>query len=520
MRKLIVCFLSVILIMGVASCSSNKDSSTTEPVSVTSDESGPKITMIGVVGRNHQEAVKALEEAGFTSISSNTQEDTSWPEVKWIVTEQSVPAGSEISKDAPIELICKKELDLYLELTSDFNLLFSTYDMELYLDGEEIGTVANNSTFTKLLTVLSGEHELKAVKAGDTSPSGTKTLNLNGSITFKANISHTSSSIEFKDMETIDGVEGSELEVTNVVGKSLDVASQELKDIGFKNVKSASKDGSTIILDSNWIVTEQSVAAGKVVDKNTEITLSCVKAEDFYDEVFKGKTVLEADAAAEKYGIEIHYTDKGFYVTESEYIDVPNDEKAYWFVERVSRGLDAGVVLCIKYDGPEPETESVTVTEEETTIEPTTESIVESTEEKSSESSEEPKKYTNHEVRQFINTVLGTTFSSSEYKVLMEESPMVNIQFRPEGITLMAYRASELKDKSALSAWNNLVSAAKKWSIDLKEYVSKDMNRPDLGVVLYYCHDINTENVLLVAMNGRIYYDLVNGIDLMSQMTN
>lgn len=128
---------------------------------------------------------------------------------------------------------------------------------------------------------------------------------------------------------------------------------------------------------------------------------------------------------------------------------------------------------------------------------------------------DEHERYNDDKVIKNISAVLGMNFDSSQYDVWIDGT-MVNIQFTPEGITSVAYRASELGDKAALDTWNTLVSTARQWSKDLENAVHNDMNRSDLTVALYYCHDLNPDNVLLIVMKGTVYLDYVNGINRLS----
>ena len=125
------------------------------------------------------------------------------------------------------------------------------------------------------------------------------------------------------------------------------------------------------------------------------------------------------------------------------------------------------------------------------------------------------KTYTDREVKDYISGALQMIVGSDEYDVSIDNS-VVNVSFAPGGITALAYQAYELRDQSALSSWNQLVSTAKQWSKDLHDYVSKEMNRPEVSVALYYCHDMGSGNVLLVVMNGEVFYDFVNGINLIA----
>lgn len=124
------------------------------------------------------------------------------------------------------------------------------------------------------------------------------------------------------------------------------------------------------------------------------------------------------------------------------------------------------------------------------------------------------KKYTDNEVKEIIDSVIKESVTSGKYSVSMEGT-LINVMFYPEGITLLAYEASELKDKDAQKSWNKAVSDVKSLSEDLSKLVNDELNRSDLYVALYYCHDMGADNALLVVMNGVVFYDYVNNIDFL-----
>ena len=104
---------------------------------------------------------------------------------------------------------------------------------------------------------------------------------------------------------------------------------------------------------------------------------------------------------------------------------------------------------------------------------------------------------------------------ASEYTVEVKNG-MVSILLYPEGTSVAVYSAAVLKDKTAIKQWNNLVSSFKSLSKDLTKTVHYTYNRDDLTSVIYYCDDLNSShNPFLVVMGGVVYYDRVNGIDLL-----
>ena len=54
---------------------------------------------------------------------------------------------------------------VYFKIRSDDNLMFSQYDIDLSLDGNKVGTVANGKYFTFLAELSKGRHTILATNA-------------------------------------------------------------------------------------------------------------------------------------------------------------------------------------------------------------------------------------------------------------------------------------------------------------------------------------------------------------------
>ncbi len=134
----------------------------------------------------------------------------------------------------------------------------------------------------------------------------------------------------------------------------------------------------------------------------------------------------------------------------------------------------------------------------------------------SSDNSNKTTAFTNTEVKKSLEAILDNSIDdSSNYEVNVKDT-IVDIYFHPSGITMTAYKASELGDSSAQKDWKALVSTGKEWCNMLQDYVTNSMGRDDLIVTLYYCNDLsNTDNVLLIIMGGEVWYDYVNNINLL-----
>ena len=126
-----------------------------------------KVIVPDITNDTLKDAVKSLNSAGFTNVAHDADLDAQSDEAKWIVVKQSVEAGTEVAADEKMELTCKRLCLLSLEVTSEYNLLFAKYDIEIIVDGSNVGFVSNGENFAYQTELLEGKHELKFLKAGD-----------------------------------------------------------------------------------------------------------------------------------------------------------------------------------------------------------------------------------------------------------------------------------------------------------------------------------------------------------------
>ena len=214
--------------------------------------------------------------------------------------------SKSFSKNSDVDRV-SVPCQLYLDIESENNLLFNTYAMDIYYDDELQGTVANGDTFTKLISTETGRHELRFRNSEDHSTTAYRNIDLTGDSTYRCTVSH-GKNISFETYDLLDGIIGNNLIVPNVVGMIYDEAVEELNRLGFSNYRY--DEASNIWDNSNWIVLSQSVDPGDGVDKNTEIVLTCKHLDDYFNETFTGKSLLEAQKIAEEAGFTIKYIDE------------------------------------------------------------------------------------------------------------------------------------------------------------------------------------------------------------------
>ena len=284
-----------------------------------------KISMVDVSNMSYSAAIEVLQSAGFTNITSNV--DPNIDESLWVVTGQSVNPGKTIKASETIQLTCGRKCRLYIDVKSEGNLLFSTYDILISIDGNEIGTVENGKEFTRLVEIVTGEHTLTFCKLGDSSPSATRKISVSGDMTFSCDLAHSGSSIDIKNESITDNVDAASLEVIDVTGMVLSEAMDKLKEIGFSNVHEEPSD--KIWDKDNWIVVTQGLAVGTTTDKNEFFQLDCISFDDYFKNTYVGKNANEIQTIAEESGFSVIFED--YYVDVSEKIaSMSQEEKSEW----------------------------------------------------------------------------------------------------------------------------------------------------------------------------------------------
>lgn len=198
MKKIVNCLLAALISLTLISCGGSADTD-------------KKIEMANVVDLTLPEAKSKLEKLGFTNISVKDF-DEKWDENRYIVKEQDHPEGTEVGVNEQITLTCAKKCYVYLTVTSEANLFFSTYDIDLTVAGKKESTIKNGESYKNLYTAIEGKYELKAVKHGDDGISGIETIDVHDDTTYEYELSHTSSSITFNLVNQSAGVDASVIE--------------------------------------------------------------------------------------------------------------------------------------------------------------------------------------------------------------------------------------------------------------------------------------------------------------------
>lgn len=304
MKKALIVLFVILVLFGIGGCGSRR---VYAPLEKPSEETEAEtITVENVTGLPLPEAQQILGEVGFTNITDDSNRDEEWDPERWIVASQSISAGVEAEASDEIFLSCIKLCHFYIDISSRDNILFDRYDMSIEIDDTNIGTVPNGATITYLADVYEGEHVVTAYNAENHSVYATYNIEIDRDLTFSASLEH-GSAISFNAAEITDGVIGASLEVPNVTGAVLNEAMAALEQIGFINIRQEPYDD---IWDrSNWLVVQQGVAAGEVVDKNTYIQLDCIRLDEYFNNTYSGKTINEIQQLASEAGFNISLQD-------------------------------------------------------------------------------------------------------------------------------------------------------------------------------------------------------------------
>lgn len=302
-------------------------------------------------GLSLTDALSKLEAQHFVNVKYNADNESSIVNCDdWEVVSQSVTPGTVLDKTAPIELTCKQVyFQFYFDLAFDSNLFLATYDLDFYVDGKKIATIPHGEYYTYLMRAAVGDHEAVFYKTTDNSVKATKIFSVTNDGTFKARLHTNRNDIEINEFEILDSVTGASIEVPEVRWMTLDVAINKLAECGFSNVRG--EPYSDIWDKTAWMVDSQDVAAGSSVDKNTKITLNCIRPSDFLSKNYLKLTIPEANKKASDLGNTIIFKD---YLTNADMAKTISSmdatEKDLWIVKQAS--INSNVIsLSLAYKG-------------------------------------------------------------------------------------------------------------------------------------------------------------------------
>lgn len=169
------------------------------PEDTIDNEVDNRIDLINVVDMTLNEAVSTLKARGFANIQSNV--DDSEKDYTWIVTSQSPSRWDRIMPDELVYLTCKRQRSISLTLKSDYNLIFSKYDMDIYFDDTKIGTVSNGDILSTDIKATEGDHTIKVKRSDATDPSTVQLVTVSKDTVFHCTIAHGADSITLNNVK-------------------------------------------------------------------------------------------------------------------------------------------------------------------------------------------------------------------------------------------------------------------------------------------------------------------------------
>ena len=238
----------------------------------------------------------------------------------------------------PSVAFAAKSYRVYFDLTSEDNILFSTYDMKVYVDDKYIGTLQDGKHLTALVELEKGKHVLEVAQDGKSKNNDTEKFKIDGETTVSAFVNHGKNDIDIKKFKTDKGLIGAALKVPNVTGKPLKDGLKKLEKDGFVNIGTSPSSAS--IDSSNWIIESQSVNPGEVVDKNEYIELKCTKTEEdggVYDDIKEAREYIEKDKEPELVDVKTLYA---LYLTDKKMAEALYDDKTVQVQGEVTSILD------------------------------------------------------------------------------------------------------------------------------------------------------------------------------------
>ena len=152
-----------------------------------------KTEMINVIGLTVQDSLNELSKAGFNKVSLKGMDKDDISDRHWMVEKQSAIPGSWEDTDSEIVLTCARYYSVNLMISSDNNLLFDKYDIDVYIDNKYVGFVRNGGTRSETCYLKEGINEFIFINGDDSSVSSTFDINVSSACTINIKLSHGSS---------------------------------------------------------------------------------------------------------------------------------------------------------------------------------------------------------------------------------------------------------------------------------------------------------------------------------------
>lgn len=158
-----------------------------------------------------------------------------------------------------------------IEVECEKNLLFSKYDVDIYVDNKKIGTLDHGCTDTYETSLEEGKHTLRVAKKDDNSIDGITKFEVSKDNKLRYKISCTNSQVEIKEISQVNPP----ITTSDLNRNEYNEISDSFKNAGFKNVKGEEiKDLNCDDIDRNLLVEKITI------NDNDEFT----KNDSFFDD--------------------------------------------------------------------------------------------------------------------------------------------------------------------------------------------------------------------------------------------
>lgn len=254
----------------------------------------------------------------------------------------------------PLRVIAANNCDLYIDVKLEENLLFSRYDVDVYLDGEMIATASQGKYATKLVEVKSGKHTLSFMKAGEKVVLAEKTESIDADSTFKCTIKTKNNKIKISNWDVVNGCAGASIQLMDLTGLRLDEALSKLKDVGFVNFEYLTSSGQSASTKTDWTVVNQNLIANRTYDKNEYIKLTLQDTQTYFADTFKTQNYNEVNAKVNALGYAASYEkNTNGKIMNDELGKLSLDEKKLWQITsvKVNDKINKTVVFKVRYIG-------------------------------------------------------------------------------------------------------------------------------------------------------------------------
>ncbi len=261
MKKRVITIAAMLMVISImtSACVISTEKKSKEKEDTTAEQKEPD---------DEEETTKATSEASEDAKAASDDSETAPASTDTAETTEAAPETTTAA-------IPQEDCELIIDVTYEDNYVLAKYSINLYLDGEKIDTMENGRYYLTKVDTVTGDHEVKFEKRGDSDFETTAKVTIAGDSTLIFEIKSHLDEIEIKSSRVVDGLQEMEVEMPDVTEMRLDKAIEAVEAAGFKNI--STKSDKTIILKSNWVVIEQSVAAGQKANRSTEIILTCEK---------------------------------------------------------------------------------------------------------------------------------------------------------------------------------------------------------------------------------------------------